>query len=178
MGNIIIGNRIPRDFFITSGYGQSDLAVHSGSYHLALKDAGIESYNIMTYSSILPSVAQRVEIPSHIVHGSVLESIMAVSTCSRNERATAGIIYGWLYDKQTNEKFGGLVCEYNCNDSEESVSKGLHASLDELYCNGFSDQFYLKDKEIIVRSIVPEKKYGTSLVAIGFTTYEVPVSES
>ena len=51
---IIAGNRIPKDFFITGGIGQSDITVHAGSYHLALREAGIEPYNIMVYSSKLP----------------------------------------------------------------------------------------------------------------------------
>jgi hypothetical protein len=33
--------RIPKDYFETSGKGESDIAVHAGSYHLALKEAGI-----------------------------------------------------------------------------------------------------------------------------------------
>ena len=52
LGELIIGNRIPKDYFITKGTGQSDLTVHAGSYHLALKEAGVEMCNIMTYSSI------------------------------------------------------------------------------------------------------------------------------
>ena len=59
----IVGNRIPKDYFITSGIGQSDIAVHAGSYHLALKDAGIEMANIMTYSSILPGMATEITRP-------------------------------------------------------------------------------------------------------------------
>ena len=53
----LIGCRIPKDFFITKGVGESDITVHAGSYHLALRQAGIEMCNIMTYSSILPGVA-------------------------------------------------------------------------------------------------------------------------
>ena len=56
---ILIGNRIPKDFFITKGKGESDITVHAGSYHLALKDANIEMCNIMTYSSILPKIGSK-----------------------------------------------------------------------------------------------------------------------
>ena len=38
---MLLANRIPKDFFITSGIGESDLAIHAGSYHLALREAGI-----------------------------------------------------------------------------------------------------------------------------------------
>ena len=40
---ILLGNRIPKDFFVTEGTGQSDITVHAGSYHLALRDAGIDT---------------------------------------------------------------------------------------------------------------------------------------
>mgnify|MGYP001582426642 FL=1 len=77
--NLLIGNRVPKDYFVTSGKGESDITIHAGSYHLALKEAGIESYNIMTYSSILPGIATEVPKPQGLVHGSVMESIMAVA---------------------------------------------------------------------------------------------------
>ena len=46
MDHVVIGNRIPKDYFITKGTGESNIAVHAGSYHLALKAAGIEMANI------------------------------------------------------------------------------------------------------------------------------------
>ena len=57
MKHILIGNRIPKDYFITKGIGESDITTHAGSFHLALKEAGIETANIVTYSSIMPSIA-------------------------------------------------------------------------------------------------------------------------
>ncbi|MBU3923635.1 MAG: pyruvoyl-dependent arginine decarboxylase [Nanoarchaeota archaeon] len=172
---VLIGQRVPRDFFITTGCGESDITVHAGSYHLALKDAGIEMCNIMTYSSILPSIAR--EIPYQTsVHGAVMESICAVSTCGKGERATASIIFGWLYDRETGEKYGGLVCEYNGTKSVEESEAELRESLNELYTNGFEERFEIR--EIVVNSltVVPEKKFGTALVAICFVNYEVSIS--
>ena len=46
---VLVGCRIPKDYFVTKGHGESDITVHAGSYHLALKEAGIEMCNIMTY---------------------------------------------------------------------------------------------------------------------------------
>lgn len=172
---IMIGNRIPKDFFITSGVGQSDITIHAGSYHLALKDAGIESFNIMTYSSILPGIAEEIAKPQNLVHGSVMETIMACSNAEKGQKATVGIIFGWLYDRLTGEKYGGLVCEYNGHDSEEFAVQSLRASLEELYKNGFDDKYELREIKIISRSFVPEKKFGTALVALCFTDYMYPV---
>lgn len=172
---ILIGCRIPKDFFITNGIGESDITIHAGSYHLALKEAGIEMCNIMTYSSILPKIANEIKKPGKLVHGSVMETIMAVANSNKGKRATAGIIYGLLYDRKTKEKYGGLVCEYNGDLTEEIVGKQLKESLNELYTNGYSDDFELKDISLYTRSLIPKKKYGTAIVALCFTSYLVPL---
>ncbi|PIZ95895.1 MAG: arginine decarboxylase [Candidatus Magasanikbacteria bacterium CG_4_10_14_0_2_um_filter_37_12] len=174
---IIIGNRIPKDFFITQGKGQSDITVHAGSYHLALLDANIEKYNIMTYSSILPGIAQKITQPQTMVHGAVLESIMAVADGKKGERCTAGITWGWLYNKTTGEKYGGLVCEYHGSIPKDEAVAQLLSSLDELYV-AFTDTYDLKNIENVTESFVPEKAYGTALVALGFTSYLVPCLDS
>jgi len=171
---IVVGNRIPKDYFITKGTGESDITVHAGSYHLALKKAGVEVCNIMTYSSILPGIAHEVERPKSHTHGAVMESIFAVANGNQGELLTAGIIYGWLYDKQTNQRYGGLVCEHNGNYSVEKITGMLNSSLQELYTNGFDDQYHLKDITVLTESFVPKKKYGTALVAICFTSYVYP----
>jgi arginine decarboxylase len=175
--SLLIGNRIPKSFFITSGIGESDITVHAGSYHLALKDAGIEKCNIITYSSILPSIATEIPKPSNgeIIHGSVMETIMACADATQGERATAGLIIGWLHDKKTNEKYGGLVCEYHGSDEEEKAVDTLKMSLDELYTNGFSENFKLSGVRIMTRSFVPTKEFGTALVALCFTDYVYPI---
>lgn len=173
--NLTVGNRIPKDYFVTKGKGESNITIHAGSYHLALKNAGIEMCNIMTYSSILPSIAQEVEKTSDLVHGSVMETIMAVANSEKGENATAGIIYGWLYNKKTSKKYGGLVCEYNGSKTVEAVTDQLYASLEELYTNGFSGDYDLQNIRCITENIIPEKEYGTALVALCFVNYIYPL---
>ncbi|MFA5060724.1 MAG: pyruvoyl-dependent arginine decarboxylase [Candidatus Pacearchaeota archaeon] len=172
---ILIGRRVPKDFFITKGTGQSDITVHAGSYHLALKKAGIEMCNIMTYSSIMPEISKQIRKPKDFTHGEVLESIMAVAHAEKGQRATAGMIFGWLYDKKTRKKFGGLVCEHNGDYSVEEIKEKLKASINELYENGFSEKYNLKKVKILTESLVPKKNYGTALVGICFVNYVVPV---
>lgn len=172
---VLIGNRIPKDYFVTKGKGESDITVHAGSYHLALKDAGIEAFNIMTYSSILPSIAREIKKPEKYIHGSVVETIMAAANSEKGERTTAGIIYGWLYDKKTGKKYGGLVCEYHGDISEKEAGKQLRASLNELYVNGFSENYELKEIRLISESFIPSKKHGTAIVALCFTNYLCPI---
>jgi arginine decarboxylase len=172
---ILLGNRIPKDFFITTGTGESDITVHAGSYHLALRDAGIEMCNIMTYSSILPAIANEVPKPETLRHGAVLETIMATATALAGDRASAGIIWGWLQNKQTGERHGGLVCEYNGCLEEREVEQQLRASIEELYTNGYSDDFGLEDTRLIMRSFVPGKRFGTALVGLCFLNCLWPV---
>jgi arginine decarboxylase len=173
---ILIGNRIPNEYFITKGTGESDITIHAGSYHLALKQAGIEMVNVITYSSILPGTAKKIERPDKITHGCVMESIMAVSSGQKGERLSAGIIYGWLYNRETGEKYGGLVCEHNGNYSKSELHNKLESSISELYYNGFEEEYILRDKEMITQSFIPKKEYGTALVALCFTNYYVPLA--
>jgi arginine decarboxylase len=172
---ILLGNRIPKDFFVTEGTGQSDITVHAGSYHLALRDAGIEMCNIMTYSSILPAAANETAKPERLTHGSVMETIMAVATANAGTRATAGIIWSWLFDRSTGERHGGLVCEYNGSLPEADVASQLEESLQELYTNGYAEDFRLEGKRLAMRSFVPEKCFGTALVSLCFLNYLWPV---
>ena len=172
---VTLGCRIPKDYFETRGKGESDIAVHAGSYHLALKDANIEKFNIMTYSSILPGIANKIEQPRDMVHGAVVESIMSTCTVSKGERGTAGIIYGWLFNRKTNEKFGGLVCENYGDYSSGDLRKHLGLSIEELYVNGFEEDYELRDIHYLSETIVPVKKHGTALVSLCFTSYFHPI---
>ena len=172
---ILLGNRIPKDFFVTEGTGQSDITVHAGSYHLALRDAGIEMCNIMTYSSILPAVANETARPRALTHGSVMETIMAVANANAGTRATAGIIWSWLFDKSTGERHGGLVCEYNGSLPEAEAQSQLEESLQELYTNGYREDYQLEGTRLHLRSFIPDKRFGTTLVSLCFLNYLWPV---
>ncbi|MFC2112132.1 pyruvoyl-dependent arginine decarboxylase [Bacteroidota bacterium] len=169
------GNRIPVNYFETSGTGESDIAIHAGSYHLALKSANIEMCNIITYSSILPGIASRTARPNELQHGCVLESIMSVCNAGKGEIATAGIIYAWLYDRRNGSKYGGLVCEHEGNYDRQELERRLKGSLDELYYNGFEENYYIEDARILSESLIPRKAYGTALTALCFTSYYHPV---
>jgi arginine decarboxylase len=169
------GNRIPSAYFETSGTGESDIAIHAGSYHLALKAANIEMCNLMTYSSILPGIARQIERPEQITHGAVMESIMSVCNAGKGEVATAGIIYSWLFDRNTGSRYGGLVCEHEGNYDLKELERRLKASLEELYFDGYSGQYLLGDHRILAESFIPRKAYGTALTALCFTSYYHPV---
>lgn len=171
-------NRVPGDFFTTTGQGESNVTIHAGSYHLAMRDAGIEMCNLMTYSSILPAQSEQVPYPGrgHFVHGEVMESIIAASHVGPGERATAGIIYAWLRDPETGAKHGGLVCEYSGGMPVEDLEAHLRDMLDELYLHGY-EYFELQEPTIIHESFVPTKAYGTALAALCFTNFTLETKE-
>lgn len=183
---MITGNRVPRDFFVRSGVGESDITIHAGSYHLALREAGIEQANIITYSSILPATAQRHDGPCRpIIHGEVMETIEASASCVHGETATAGLIYGWLYADAAElvegppgvsvsagrRRVGGLVCEYSGSLPEDQAADQLRQSLDELHQNGY-EMYALEVGELVTRSVTPSKSFGTAGIWLCFQTFE------
>jgi len=169
---MLIGNRIPYEYFITTGIGESDITIHAGSFDQALRDAGIHNINIITYSSIIPKKARKVE-KRELKFGSVAETIMAIANGEMGQRVTAGLIIGWVYDEKGN-KIGGLVAEYHGNDEEEMARDILRKSIEEMFKSRFPPGYQLKDVEIYTRSFIPAKKYGTAIVAIVFVSYEYP----
>lgn len=184
---ILIGRPIPRDFFETTGKGESDHQIHAGSYHFALQEAGIEKANIMSYSSILPAIANKVpkaEGTKQIVHGEEMKVIQAASSVDKlkgEARATAAIMYAWLYSKVSKEKVGGLVAEYSGNGTLEEAKENLKHCLNELYTNkdhegnSFAKDNELKDVNFICETIEPQKRYGTALAALAFVNHFVPI---
>lgn len=172
----MVGCRIPKDYFISKGKGSSDIAYHAGAYHLMLKECGIEMMNIMTYSSILPKIANKIEKPDYIEHGCVGECIMSTTSGKKNELISTGIIYGWLYDKITGEKFGGLVCENGGKYSEVELNSLLRASLNELYINGFDTKYDLREDsiELNIESMIGNKTHNCVGVSLTFVSYEIP----
>ena len=107
-----------------------------------------------------------------------MESIMAVSNGERGERLSAGIAYAWLTEKSNGSRYGGLVCEHNGNHTKEELERLLRSSINELYINGFKERFSLGEMNIIKRSFMPLKTYGTALVALCFTSYFYPILET
>jgi arginine decarboxylase len=184
---ILIGRPIPKDFFLTKGKGESKHGVHAGSYHIALQEAGIEKANIMAYSSILPGIANRISKEDgmkQIQHGEEMKVIQAAASVDLEKgekRATAAIMYGWLFPKNGGPTVGGLVCEYSGNGTVEEAHENLRLCLDGLYQNPdlhgvrFSDEYELRDTEFISETIEPTQRYGTALAIIAFVNHVVPV---
>ena len=175
-----IGCRIPKDYFWVIGWGESDVGIETGSYDAALTMAGIEDYNVMLYTSVLP--AEAVELPHlpKIHHGSVLEGIIAVQhTEQQGTRITAGLLLAKVYRNSDNSYLGGFACEYAGNNSIEDAESNLHKAMQQLFARRYRSHFYrLEFGKAVVRTFVPEKQFGSILVGIGFSSYLTPILRS
>lgn len=168
----ILKNRIPYEYFITSGKGSSDLEIHAGSYHMALYDANICNFNIQTYSSVIPKTAKEIkkEIIGEIPFGSELYTIMSCIHGKKGEYISCGVIFGDLID-ENDEKIGSLVCEVSGNyDEKLELPNRLASVLEDLHKKTYKT-YRLENKKMITNSYVPEEKFGTCLVALCFTTF-------
>ncbi len=183
------GPRIPTAYFVTVGAGQSDEGIppdpyETFSYDLALLEAGIENFNVVYYTSVLPE--ESYEIPIEIAkpyfhHGSVLESIMAKSGGYKGDTVAAGVGRVWAMDADGNV-IGGFAAEYERiydrekvdeetahNDAKIQLEKSLNH---ELSIRGLKQYGEMKFNII---SLFIEKKYGLALAALGFVNFIYPV---
>jgi arginine decarboxylase len=175
-----IGCRIPREYFWVIGWGESDVGVETGSYDAALHMAGIENYNVMLYTSVLPPEATELPHLPVIHHGSVLEGIIAVQhTDKPGTRITAGVLLAKVFRNADGSYLGSFACEYAGNESVEEAEANLKEAMQQLFARRYKTKLYkLEFGKSVVRTFTPEKSFGTVLVGIGFASYLVPVWKS
>src|SRR5215469_12594341 len=95
--HIEMGCRIPKDYFWVIGWGESDVGIETGSYDAALDMAGVENYNVMLYTSVLPPEACELQRVPDNPHSSVLDVIIAFQhTYKTVTRFTAGLLLAML----------------------------------------------------------------------------------
>src|SRR3984893_4411736 len=172
-----IGCRIPREYFWVIGWGESDIAIETGSYDAALHMAGIENYNVMLYTSVLPPEAVELSRLPAIHHGSVLEGIIAIQhTDKPGTPITAGVLLAKVYRKADDSYLGGFACEYAGNGSLEEAEANLQEAMQQLFARRYKAKLYSLDfGKLVVRTYTPGKSFGTILVGIGFASYLVPI---
>lgn len=181
---IVIANRIPHDYYVVSGFGTSDVDYHTGSFHLALQDAGIETANIMKYSSVIPPTAVCHEGAPNIKFGEVMECIIAECTGLRGEWCYSGILWAELYNPAIGETLGSIVVERSlvvrhvdpedvCHmvTNQNKLVNSLNASLQGLFDKYEKDGFELRNPKYVTNKGRVDKKYGTVLCALCFTSY-------
>lgn len=180
--------RIPTAYIITTGTGESDEGIppdpyETFSYDSALTEAGIENFNVMYYTSVLPPESFEVPVEKakdYFHHGAVLESIMAKSGGYKGDTVAAGIGRVWAVD-QNGKHIGGFAAEYERVYSKQKVSaevakndgiKQLTKSLNhELEIRNLKQTGEMKFN---ITSLYIIKNYGMALAQIGFLNYLYP----
>jgi arginine decarboxylase len=190
-GEAIFGPRIPTDYFVTKGSGESDDGIppdpyETFSYDLALQKAAIEDFNVVTYTSVLPPEAREVTLEDAkptFHHGAVLEVIMAKIGGVRNQTVCAGIGRAWALDS-ARKSVGGYAAEYQykyddpdaVGAGEQEATKQLTSSLKhELSIRGLTQDGQMK---FDVECLPIRKKYGMALAAIGFVKFVYPEAKA
>jgi pyruvoyl-dependent arginine decarboxylase len=194
--------RIPTRYFRTGGTGTSWQGLppdpyETFSYDVALLQAGIEDFNVVPYTSVMPPECHGNEVPisavaPHFHPGSVLEVIMAKIGAEVNPRAkttlcsAVGIV--WAAEKDTPATLrNGYAAEYEFNHSgtvgddeaRAAAEKQVNASLDhELAIRGLVEHKGSKrEYRIDVLQLAyaeNESRYGTCLSALGFVEFIFP----
>jgi arginine decarboxylase len=198
MKEIILGNRVPYEYFITSGSGQSNvgskgLQYETGSYDEALTKAGIENANVIEYTSVIPTEAKEItkeEGCKRIQWGEVMECIKAQANGSKGEFISSAVMSTSVYDP--NGKYlGGFACEYSGNGTREEAEKSLEGSIDgiierrnygktqgqvKMYQDNITDKGYKyhPGKIFAYEGLDVKDDHGTVLTAICFVSYRFP----
>ena len=133
---MIFENRIPYEYFATTGKGESNagsegLAYETGSYDAALNYAGIQNCNIVEYTSVIPTNAKLItkkEGLKHIKWGEVMECIKAQSNGKKNSFISAAVLTTDVFDKDKNY-LGGFALEYSGSGTKKDALASLELSL-------------------------------------------------
>lgn len=181
---LLLGNRIPKDFFVAKGCGTTNEGGgtdpwETGSYDLALEDAGIMNFNIVPYTSVIPPEALEIsyeEAKKNFRHGAVLESIMAQMNGVEGDRISAGVGRAQVRRISDGAILGGYAAEYKGHakaaDAERILTEDIQGIFDRRYKPGEHELF---DVKFVVQEVEVEKGFGTVLAAICFVNYIFPV---
>jgi len=195
---LTLGNRVPYEYFITKGKGESDagskgLPYITGSYDAALNMAGIQNTNVIEYTSVMPTISKEIsreEGLKRIRWGEVLETIKAQANGDKGSKISAAVVTTSVTDP--NGKYlGGFACEYSGSGSRTESEKSLLESIvgmikrrgygnmihPELYKDNTTDKGYVihPGKIFVYDSLNVTKAHGSVLTAICFVSYKFPV---
>ena len=195
----LLGNRIPYEYFITKGKGESNagsegLPYETGSYDAALNNAGIENCNVIEYTSVIPTQAKEISREEGIKRlqwGEVLECIKAQANGRRGQKISAAVITTSITDPK-GRYLGGFACEYSGHGTKEQAEESLGDSISGMIKRrGYGS---IQGKITLYKDIVTNKGYkihagnkfdydyldvkeehGSVFVAICFVSYRYPI---
>ena len=195
---LVLGNRVPYEYFLTKGKGESNagsegLPYETGSYDAALNDAGIQNSNVIEYTSVIPVGA--IEIPreeglKRINWGEVLEVIKAQSNGKRGEHISAAVMTTTIIDPNGNY-LGGFACEYSGSGSRKEAEDSLIISISgmikrrgygnikgqaKMYKDNITDTGYRihPGKIFYYDDINVKEEHGSVFTAICFVSHRYP----
>lgn len=197
---VIIDNRIPYEYFVTNGsgesnYGSEGLPYETGSYDEALTNAGIQNTNIVEYTSIIPPIAKEIsreEGIQRIRWGEVMECIKAETNGEKGKYISAAVMTTTVYSPN-GEYLGGFACEYSGSGTRKEAEKSLEGSIEgiverrnfgkvvgkvSLYKNNITDKGYtiFPGKIFVYDGLHVKKRHGTVIACICFVSYKINVS--
>jgi arginine decarboxylase len=194
----ILGNRIPYEYFITKGKGESNagsagLPYETGSYDAALNAAGIENANVIEYTSVIPVEAKQIEREDglkRITWGEVLECIKAQSNGRKGSKISAAVITTTIIDPN-GEYLGGFACEYSGSgtrkEAEDSLAEsiagmikrrgyGIIQGKTQMYKDNVTDTGFIihPGKVFEYEFLDVKEEHGSVLVSICFVSHMYP----
>jgi arginine decarboxylase len=190
MYGLVLGNRIPYEYFVTMGHNDTDLGPgddpwETGSYDLALMDASIENFNVLKYTSVLPPESREITLSQareYFHHGAVIETIMSDLNGEKGDTLCTGVGRIWV-TTQEGALIGGFAAEYkekyNTTVPEEqaraTAKEALHTSLmGEVNRRYNASEYQFSEPTYAIDYLQVQKNYGTSLVALCWVNYIFP----
>ena len=197
---LILGNRVPYEFFITQGKGESNagskgLPYETGSYDAALFNAGIQNTNVIEYTSVMPTESKEItkeEGLKRLQWGEVIECIKAEANGKRGTKISAAVITTSVTDPK-GKYLGGFACEYSGSGTREEAEQSLlqsiigmiqrrgygvmkESSKMQLYKDNVTDNGYTihPGKKFIYEYLDVTKEHGSVFTAICFVSYKFP----
>jgi arginine decarboxylase len=195
---LVTGTRIPYQYFLSKGYGQADAGGGSNpweasSYDAALTMAGIQNFNMIQYTSILPPEAKmlsRARALEKVHFGSVMEGIYSKMNGVKGERITAALLVTRI-ETMKGDKVGSFCTEYMGDASEAKVKKILLRDAQNMIARrGYGaaklawkkkvkgTQYYFTPEHFVFQSLKIKKKYGTVIAGLFFINYIFPLTHT
>ena len=201
---IILGNRVPYEYFMTKGKGESDagsegLPYETGSYDAALFEAGIQNANIIEYTSVMPTESKQIskeEGLKRLQWGEVLECIKAQSNGKKGSKISAAVMTTSVIDPK-GKYLGGFAVEYSGSGTKQEAETSLAESVTGIierrgygklkgggnlimYKDNITDNGYKihPGKIFEYENLDVTKKHGSVFTAICFVSYKFPTLKS
>lgn len=154
------GMFLPRKFFVTSGKAVSAES-SLNAFDQALMNAGIDQYNIVPVSSIIPPDAVEVS-PVNLTPGAVVFAVLARMDGTSGETISAGI--GWAWGRLPDGRSYGLVAEAYGHKDKWAIEEELKTKIREM---ARARGMELGEVKIRAESIeaVPKGMYGCVVAA-------------